>query len=111
MLYVYDMPLSLVYVTSVLQGFSVGLFIPAAINYVYRIAPEEVKVTAVSLYSTMGSGLGTWFCTIVGGFLLERYSIHTTYLFFGILTFAGVGLLLIIRRMELHSADKIATVK
>jgi PPP family 3-phenylpropionic acid transporter len=110
-LYFYDMPLSFVYVTSVLQGFSVGLFIPAAIHYVYRLAPNDVKVTAVSLFSTMGSGLGTWFCTFLGGILLERYSIHATYLFFGILTFAGLASLLILRKMELLLPDKIDTVK
>ncbi|MFD0692468.1 MFS transporter [Paenibacillus sp. GCM10027628] len=111
LLYGFSMPLSLIYATSVLQGISVGFFIPAAMHLVYKLAPEEVKVTAISLYSMMGSGLGTCFCTFAGGLLLERYSIHTVYISFGLLTFFGVIFLLLLGRARLQNGNKIAKVK
>jgi PPP family 3-phenylpropionic acid transporter len=91
--YFFEPSLTLVYATTVAQGFSVGLFIPAALQYVRDIAPDSVRVTAVSLYSAVGNGLGSWFCTFVGGYILEHYHIGYVYLFFSLLTFAGLIIL------------------
>ncbi|QOR65887.1 MFS transporter [Cytobacillus suaedae] len=99
-LYFFDPPLYLVFATIVAQGFSVGLYIPAALQYVRDISPGEVRVTAVSLYSAVGNGLGTWFCTFVGGFILEAFSINHLYLFYGLLTIIGLMLVLIIVYLE-----------
>ncbi|WP_257351563.1 MFS transporter [Pseudalkalibacillus decolorationis] len=87
--------LSVVYATTIAQGFSIGLFIPAALQYVREIAPDDVKATAVALYSSMGNGLGSWFCTFFGGIIYDTYSLFAMYLFFGIMTFIGIILLLI----------------
>jgi PPP family 3-phenylpropionic acid transporter len=91
--YFFEPSLTLVYATTVAQGFSVGLFIPAALQYVRDIAPDSVRVTAVSLYSAVGNGLGSWFCTFVGGYILEHYHIGYVYLFFSLLTFTGLMIL------------------
>ncbi|MBE4908327.1 MFS transporter [Bacillus luteolus] len=99
-LYFFDPPLYLVFATIVAQGFSVGLYIPAALQYVRDISPGEVRVTAVSLYSAVGNGLGTWFCTFVGGFILEAFSINHLYLFYGLLTSIGLMLVLVIVYLE-----------
>ncbi len=99
-LYFFDPPLYLVFATIVAQGFSVGLYIPAALQYVRDISPAEVRVTAVSLYSAVGNGLGTWFCTFVGGFILEAFSINHLYLFYGLLTGIGLMLVLVIVYLE-----------
>jgi PPP family 3-phenylpropionic acid transporter len=88
--YFFEPPLSVVYVTTVAQGASVGLFIPAALQYVRDLTPEHVRTTAVSLYATVGNGLGSWFCTFVGGYIFERLSIEHVYLFFAVLTLAGI---------------------
>ncbi len=89
----------LIYLTTFSQGLSIGLFIPAALQYVRKIAPQDVKITAVAIYSAVGNGLGTSFCTFVGGYLLERYDIFVVYLFFGVLTTLGV-ITLAIKRTE-----------
>ncbi|QOY33806.1 MFS transporter [Anaerobacillus isosaccharinicus] len=88
----------LIYITTIAQGMSIGLFIPAAIQYVRKITPEDVKVTAVSVYSSVGGGLGTSFCTLMAGFLLERFDIFAVYLFFGGLTTLGVITIIVVMR-------------
>ncbi|WP_261130707.1 MFS transporter [Bacillus sp. Marseille-Q3570] len=84
-----------VYATTIAQGFSIGLFIPAALQYVREIAPSDVKATAVALYSSMGNGLGSWFSTFVGGIIYDAFSLFAMYLFFGILTTIGLLLLFV----------------
>lgn len=94
------------YLTSGVQGFSTGLFIPAALMYVQSAAPKEVKTTAVSLYTAAGTGLGHWFCTLFGGWILDRFDIFATYLFFGILTGTGTLILWIVQRLERAETGK-----
>ncbi|WP_349408212.1 MFS transporter [Pseudalkalibacillus sp. SCS-8] len=84
-----------VYATTIAQGFSIGLFIPAALQYVREIAPDDVKATAVALYSSMGNGLGSWFCTFIGGIIYDTFSLFGLYFFFGALTTIGLVLLLV----------------
>ncbi|MBA2873862.1 MFS transporter [Thermaerobacillus caldiproteolyticus] len=93
MFYFFEPSLTLVYMTTIVQGFSVGLFIPAALQYVRELAPDHVRVTAVSLYSAVGNGLGSWFCTFAGGYILDYYHIGYVYLFFSVLTFIGLVIL------------------
>nr|WP_205188880.1 MFS transporter [Metabacillus iocasae] len=98
--YFMEPPLGAVYATTVAQGFSVGLFIPAALQYVRDLAPVHVRVTAVSIYAAVGNGLGSWFCTFFGGLILETYTTSTVYGFFGLLTFLGCALTLLLRNIE-----------
>ncbi|WHZ56887.1 MFS transporter [Metabacillus hrfriensis] len=94
-LYFLEPPLEVVYVTTIAQGLSVGLFIPAALQYVRDLAPISVGATAISLYSSVGNGLGNWFCTFFGGLILEGFSILYVYLFFGILSTVALAVLAI----------------
>ncbi|MCP8967500.1 MFS transporter [Ectobacillus ponti] len=94
LLYTVEPPLSVVYATTVVQGVTVGLFIPAALQHVRSMAPAAMQVTAVSLYAAAGGGLGAWFCTFVGGILMERFGVASVYVFFALLTFSGVLLFL-----------------
>ncbi|WP_336296593.1 MFS transporter [Bacillus pinisoli] len=98
--YFFEPSLYLVYATTIAQGFSVGLSIPAALQYVRDISPKEVRVTAVSIYAAVGSGLGAWFSTYIGGLILQYYSIKNVYLFFGILTVLGITSLLAVARLD-----------
>jgi MFS transporter, PPP family, 3-phenylpropionic acid transporter len=82
--------LSLVYASAVLQGFSIGLFIPAGLQYIREITPPQMTATAVTMYSAIGNGLGSWFFTFVGGIIFEEFNIYAVYLFFGVLSFLGV---------------------
>ncbi|MDN4072545.1 MFS transporter [Fictibacillus terranigra] len=100
MFYFFQPSITVVLITTVVQGFSVGLFIPAAIEYIRDNTPPDVRATAVSLYTAVGNGLGAWFCTFLGGMIFDKYSIFITYLFFGILSFAGLFMIGILMRLQ-----------
>jgi len=83
-----------IYMTTVIQGFSIGLFVPAALQYVTELAPIEVKATAVAIYSAVGNGLGAFFFSMSAGIIMDWYSILSVYLFYGVLTLVGALLTL-----------------
>lgn len=105
--YFFEPPLVIVYATTFVQGASVGLSIPAALQYVCDITPAHVRTTAVSLYATVGNGLGSWFCTFVGGYILERWTIEHVYLFFGLLTLGGMVIFAWQAKKTLHKLKKV----
>ena len=72
------------------QGLSVGLYLPAAAQFVRDTAPEEIRATALGIYTAIGNGLGSMAGTMVGGFLLDRFGILETYMAFGIASVVGV---------------------
>ncbi|MFT9596482.1 MFS transporter [Mesobacillus sp.] len=82
--------LSLVYASAVIQGFSLGLFIPAGLQYIRDITPLHITATAVTIYSAVGNGLGNWFFTFFGGIIFEEFSIYGVYIFFAAMTLVGV---------------------
>ncbi|WP_433742458.1 MFS transporter [Falsibacillus pallidus] len=98
--YFMEPSLGLIYASAMIQGASVGLFIPAGLQYIKEITPAHITATAVTIYSAIGNGLGNWFSTFVGGILYDRFSIYIVYLFFGILALMGVVLTLILHRDE-----------
>ncbi|MFC7373316.1 MFS transporter [Fictibacillus iocasae] len=102
--YFFEPSLAVVMATTVVQGFSVGLFIPAAMEYLRNHTPSEARATAVALYTAIGNGVGSWFCTIIGGMLIDSYSIFATYLFFGIMSIAGFLILLVLHKMPQQKA-------
>lgn len=104
-LYFTQPSLSIVYITTVIQGFSVGLFIPAGLQYIKDITPVHITATAVTLYSAIGNGLGNWFSTFIGGIIYEEYNVFTVYLFFGIMALMGV--LLIVWLIKEEKAESI----
>jgi PPP family 3-phenylpropionic acid transporter len=79
-----------IFITSILQGLTVGLFFPAAVQFIRDLAPEDVKVTAMSLYTSIGQGLAAVSFSLFAGFIYEYYSIVHTYLFFGFTTLLGM---------------------
>lgn len=82
--------LTLIYFSAVIQGFSLGLFIPAGLQYIREITPAQMTATAVTFYSAVGNGLGNWFFTFIGGIIFEEFNIYFVYLFFAVLTLIGV---------------------
>ncbi|MBD8069037.1 MFS transporter [Bacillus sp. PS06] len=98
--YFFEPSLTLVYATTIAQGFSVGLFIPAALQYVREVSPNNVRATAISLYAAIGNGLGSWFCTYVGGIILDQFGVLTIYMFFSILTGIGILILICVSRLD-----------
>lgn len=99
-LYFTEPELWLIYSSSVLQGAAIGLFIPAALQYVRDITPVQMTATAITLYASIANGLGNWFSTFVGGIIYEEASIFSVYLFFSILTILGILLNLYLIRIE-----------
>ncbi|PRO65382.1 MFS transporter [Alkalicoccus urumqiensis] len=85
-----------IYITTIMQGFSIGLFVPAALQFVTDIAPGPVKATAVSIYAAVGNGIGAFFFSLSAGLLLDWFSITEVYLFYGVMTLLGAVLLLYI---------------
>ena len=100
LIYFIEPSLAIVYVSSIIQGFSLGLFIPAGLQYIREVVPVHITVTAVTLYSAIGNGLGNWFCTFFGGFIMDRSGIYMVYLFFGILAVLGLILTVWLMVME-----------
>lgn len=92
--YFLEPSLALVYASAVIQGFSIGLFIPAGLQYIRDITPAHITTTAVTIYSAIGNGLGNWFSTFFGGIIYDKFSIYGVYLFFGVMAFLGVMLTL-----------------
>ncbi|KGP71219.1 MFS transporter [Pontibacillus yanchengensis] len=95
--YFFEPSTALVYATTIVQGVSVGLYIPAALLFVRKTAPKAVQATAVGIYSAVGNGMGNAFFTFIGGVLLDYWSVYGMYGFFAGMTFIGMSLLIYIR--------------
>lgn len=104
LLYFTEPSLWLIYSTAVLQGLSLGLFIPAALQYIRDITPIHITATAITLYSAIGNGFGNWFCTFIGGIIYEEFNVFSLYLFFSLLSFFGILLSLWLLKVEKKSA-------
>lgn len=102
-LYFFEPSLFIVYATAVIQGFSLGLFIPAGLQYIRDVTPVHIVATAITLYSAIGNGLGNWFSTFLGGIFYEEFSIYSVYLFFAMLSLIGVLLNVWLIKEEKHS--------
>lgn len=83
-------PLAAVLGLFLLQGFSVGLYLAAAPPLVRELAPRHLQATALGIFAAFGHGLGTVACNVLGGLVMDRYSIYGTYMLFGGLTLLGI---------------------
>ncbi|MCD2338629.1 MFS transporter [Bacillus cereus] len=99
-LYSLEPSLWIVYASTIIQGFSLGLFIPAGLQYIRKIAPLNMGTTAVTLYSAIGNGVGNWFYTFFGGVLYEKFSIYAVYFFFGVVSLLGILLTFVLIKLE-----------
>ncbi|MBL0389315.1 MFS transporter [Tumebacillus sp. ITR2] len=82
------------------QGLSTGIYIPAAAEFVRQNTPEEIRVTALGIYSAIGNGLGSMAGTMVGGLLLDSVGIFGTYTVFGIASLVGVAAMVSLKFMK-----------
>ncbi|GED14080.1 MFS transporter [Aneurinibacillus migulanus] len=73
-----------------IQGFSAGLYLASATQFVRENAPDTLRVTALAVYTSMGLGLGSMAANVVGGMLVDTYGVLRTYTFFGGLTVLGL---------------------
>ncbi|MFC4766856.1 MFS transporter [Effusibacillus consociatus] len=79
-----------------LQGISVGLFLPLAASFIRENTPSEVQVTAQAIYASAANGLGTVASSYAAGWLLDRYGIFSIYHYFAVSSIAGAFLLAVL---------------
>lgn len=95
--YAFTPPIAWIPWITALQGFSIGLFIPASLQVAQQLAPVSLRNTAISIYSAVGYGFGNWFFIFFGGILLDYFPVTAVYWFFTGFTVLGIGLILIQR--------------
>lgn len=83
-----------------LQGLSIGLFLTAAPQYVRLHTPKTVQVTALTLYTAFGNGIGTFVCNLFGGWIYNETSIFVTYLFLAAFTLVGIFFMLLLKKLQ-----------
>lgn len=76
---------------STLQGLGGGLQIAAASNYVYTLAPDDLKASAQTFNGAMASVAGI-FGNLAGGVLIDAVGIRVFYLGTGILILVALVL-------------------
>lgn len=79
-----------------IQGISVGFYLASAAQFVRENTPASLRVTALAIFFSVGHGLGTMTCNLMAGWIKDTYSMLAIYLFFGVITAAGLIPLLLI---------------
>jgi PPP family 3-phenylpropionic acid transporter len=90
----------MIYALNVAQGVSMGIFIPVAVAYVQQNSTAELQTTAVGIFNGISFGLGNWFFTVIGGFVMDIGNITDVYVLFGIVSLFGTLLFYQLRRKE-----------
>lgn len=80
-----------------IQGVSVGFYLATAAQFVRENTPASLQVTALAVFFSVGSGLGTMLCNLLAGWIKDEFSTLAIYLFFGVVTTLGILPLLVIR--------------
>ncbi|RNB86694.1 MFS transporter [Brevibacillus nitrificans] len=80
-----------------IQGVSVGFYLATAAQFVRENTPASLQVTALAVFFSVGSGLGTMLCNLLAGWIKDEFSTLAIYLFFGVVTTIGILPLLVIR--------------
>lgn len=99
LLYFFEPSSLIVYITTIAQGISVGLYIPAALILVRELAPDDVRATAVGLYSAVGNGLGNAGFTFLGGVMIDLWSVSFMYGVFSMMTLVGIIILFMVQNL------------
>ncbi|MCK4517090.1 MAG: MFS transporter [Spirochaetaceae bacterium] len=76
----------------VVQGMAIGFFLPAAVHYINRIAPQEHRSLFQTLAPSIAFGLATVVGSSVGGVLVEQFGLDSLYTV--VPAVAGMGVIL-----------------
>lgn len=88
----------LVIFIQVLHGLSFGLLYIAAVSYIYRISPAELKGSGMGLMVTFFWGIAGIMGSLVGGAIIEALGLHTMYyIFAAVCLFVAVVLMVLIK--------------
>jgi PPP family 3-phenylpropionic acid transporter len=83
----------------ILHGFTYSLYYMAALQYVTRIVPEQLQATGQLLLITVTFGLCGIIGSLLGGWMIEAYSLSVLYNALGFIALAGTIFLLIYQRL------------
>ncbi|MGD8190829.1 MFS transporter [Brevibacillus ginsengisoli] len=73
-----------------IQGISAGFYLANAAQFVRENTPPALQVTALALFTSLGYGLGSMANNLLGGIIMDRWGILSTYTFFGVSTLIGL---------------------
>jgi len=62
-----------------LQGITFPLYLIGAMQYLYKIVPEQIKASGITILTSLGFGLGGFIGNLGGGVLLERHGVYFLY--------------------------------
>lgn len=82
-------PHALVYL-QLLQTFTFPIFYSAAIQYLYRIVPEEWKATGQTVLALLFFGVSGIVASYLGGWFYESFGGQSLYLWISIMSFIGL---------------------
>lgn len=80
--------------SAVAQGIVFGLFAVTGLQYVEELSEDDYQHTAIALFSATTYGAGNWFFTLIGGFIMDVLNIYDMYLFYAVISVAGLFLLI-----------------
>lgn len=89
-------PHALVYL-QLLQTFTFPIFYSAAIQYLYRIVPEEWRATGQTVLALLFFGVSGIVASYLGGWFFESFGGQSLYLSISIMSFAGLLFSLMLR--------------
>ena len=81
----------------VLQGISIGTYLVASAQFVSENTREELRGSAISLYASIGMGLGGMVCKFIGGVIIDYIDIDFVYTFMALFVLMGIIPLLFIK--------------
>jgi len=73
-----------------LQGMTTGIIIVEFVKYVAKIVNEDELGFAISVYYALGTGVSGIFYLMLGGIILDHFSIGMVYVFFACMNLLGV---------------------
>ena len=81
-----------------LHAFTFGAFFTAAIHYIQRIVPRDMKQSAMTLFAALTFGLASIVGSSLGGMVVFHFGYRPMYAGFGCVALASLlGLLLFVR--------------
>ncbi len=62
-----------------LQSVTFPLYLMGAMQYLYKIIPEHIKASGITILSSLGFGLGSFIGNLGGGMLLQSHRVYFLY--------------------------------
>lgn len=84
-----------VIVIQMLSGPAVAFYMTGVVYYIFSLAPDDLKATAQTLYSSIVVGVGGIIGSLAGGFIIDNAGIDVMYRYSALVTLIGILLFLI----------------